>query len=112
MNYDIAALFSPRLYSQESHINIKREDKAETKANSNQNLHDSSFTNALVVIIYNTFLEMIKYWTITCLTDSSTARSTYRGVYLQYNVIADVTNVSLRRVAIIFASINSSVIYC
>ena len=40
MNYDITALFSPRL--QESHINIKREDKAETKANSN--LHDSSFT--------------------------------------------------------------------
>ena len=34
MNYDITALFSPRL--QESHINIKREDKAETKANSNQ----------------------------------------------------------------------------
>ena len=55
MNYDITALFSPRL--QESHINIKREDKAETKANSNQNLHDSSFTNA-VVIIYNTFLEI------------------------------------------------------
>ena len=60
MNYDIRPLFSPRPYSQESHINIKRVDKAETKGNSNQSLHDSSFTNARVVIIYNTFLEIDK----------------------------------------------------
>ena len=52
-------LFSPRPYSQESHINIRREDKAETKGNSNQNLHDSSFTN-VAVIIYNAFLEIDK----------------------------------------------------
>ena len=83
---DSRPLFSPRLYSQESHINIKREDKAETKGNSNQSLHDSSFTNALVVIIYNTFLEINKILDNHLITpfcsSCGAGRSTYIEVFI------------------------------
>ena len=107
MNYDIRVLFSPRLCSQESHINFKREDKAETKANSNQNLHDSSFTNALV-IIYGTFLDLDKI--LDCGQFSASAAESNNRVVYPNIMSANMTNVSTRRVSIIFASINSLVL--